>query len=228
VRRIRHLVAAWALLAGGPAAATDYPFSAIGKVITPSGAVCSGTAIAPTKVLTAAHCLVNRSGTATFRPLTVHFAAGLDADGVAQYVKSAEIALAPGYDPTRKDDYGNAARDWAILTVEAPITVARGGIPLLGGTVPRSDLVSLAYSRAHRVTPRVQTGCRIVGDDPPLLLHSCPVEPGASGGPILTGQGPDAALVAIHIATVSVNGERTGIALPVSAMALDLRPAKQP
>jgi trypsin len=93
------------VIGGTPASIDQWPFAA--AVLTPT-TLCTGTVLAPTKVLTAGHCVGNPLTMMVRTKSTSAFTGG-EALGVSS------VAFAPGFNHTFQNDL-------AILTLDTPTT----------------------------------------------------------------------------------------------------------
>ncbi len=168
------------------------PNAAIGRVVSPAG-YCSGTLIAPNKVLTATHCI---EGVQTS-----------DIDFYPQ-LGIATPFTGPGPYSAKRSVQGMAwdfsegtmvpADDWAILTLNQSLQnelATYGEVPIVGFTAQSRDGVSSRgypgdkYDATGR--PSVDAWCRVIRNDPLGLLGragmyaDCDVMDGASGGPVI-------------------------------------------
>ncbi|MCA9612431.1 MAG: trypsin-like peptidase domain-containing protein, partial [Myxococcales bacterium] len=175
---------------------------------------CTGTLVAPDRVLTASHCLTTPrcdDAWVAFPATTDHEAA------VARCVR----VLAQ--DPDTQD--GVLLQDWALLLLERPLP--RPFATLASEAVREGTIVTVAsvtphpiYGSQHQLEARL---CRAetseaaearLGAEARRVgwLSGCPIEPGNSGSPVLDAEGRLRALV--HAGSHPVFGIGVTTALP--------------
>jgi secreted trypsin-like serine protease len=127
------------------------------------GQFCGGTIVAPTKVVTAAHCVSAEDGTvvdpASFRVLagTAHLREFGDPpyDGTVRDVVVSVVARNPAYSPATYDS------DVAVLTLASPLY---SGSPSVDGTARIAPIPPIAPADAARIaSPAAGSPVRVTG-----------------------------------------------------------------
>lgn len=176
-----------------PLPAAEPELAAIGRVNSEGGGFCTGTLIAPDRVLTAAHCLWDARRHGLLRSDRLHFVAGWRRGTYAGHARAKLVQ----HDPALRFDGTGAPMDpltdWAVLVLEQPI----GGpelppLPFAGAADRQSvgegaPLARVGYSPDRPHMPVLVEPCRLLGaiEGGRLLLHDCDASYGDAGSPIL-------------------------------------------
>ena len=199
-----------------------YPWSAVGKLFNSIGGACTAAAIAPDKVLTAAHCLYAFRTHRFLQPDSIHFLLGYARGDYRIHARVAGFSIGPGYDPA--DETRTAASDWAVLTLAEPLPPAvrplgvAAGVPQPGTAI---EIGGFAQDRAYLMT--ADRHCRLVGPAAPgaVLVHDCVISHGDSGAPLLvTGEDGTVQAFGVTVGFWTLQGHRVSIAAPVTAAIL--------
>lgn len=169
----------------------DPPWPSIGRVNIAgfrSTAMCTGTLIAPDIVLTAAHCLYNKSTRKPFPIEDLLFMAGVRRDEYSARLEPACTITAAGYEPRQNPRLREVHKDVGIILLKEPSTLPP--VPVLSldeATVLTKDtrFQSAGYRRSRRFLPTVVPACRVMGTAEDSWVTDCASEAGASGGPLL-------------------------------------------
>ncbi len=109
--------------------AMEYPWSALGRLNTGGRGFCTGILIGPRLVLSRAHCLHNDVEGRWWAPNELHFVAGYQRDATRIHANVAGYEVAPEFSGGAAS-LAEAAADWALITLEAPIGLRAGWLAL--------------------------------------------------------------------------------------------------
>ena len=209
-----------------PVESDAWPWSAIGRVNLPTGGFCTGAAIGPRHVLTAAHCLYDHDRLSWFRADELKFVAGGEGQRDDPAVGTAVVFA------IEEAQYHDVAieqptQNWAILVVDRalglrPIPWRVIGQPGLIEALEdgKATLVRAGFSEDSADRLSAHFGCDVAGISRVngLMLHGCDATLGDAGSPLLLVRpGGDAELLAINVAVQHDAGNSVGVAVPASA-----------
>jgi protease YdgD len=172
------------------------PWRAVGKLQAAAlnfRALCTGTLVGPSTVLTAAHCVYNPRTRRYFPPEALHFLIGYDGSCYAGHSIGVKLETGPNYDPIRP--YETIGSDWALISLDTRLGSADRVLPMIGELPEVGSVIMLGgYQQDHPLVLMADTECRIVGRATDargrlLLRHNCTGTEGVSGAPLLIEKG---------------------------------------
>lgn len=187
------------------------PWRILGRVQTSLGGRCTGFAVAPTVMLTAAHCLWLPATRHYIQPRDVHVLMGYVMGQYRLHAQVTHFVIAPGYDPDNEG--GTASEDRATLVLDRPVIALEDLVPY-GEARMGAPAMLVGYPQDRAEVPYGDTACQINGlAVNQLIHHDCSATRGDSGGPLLVQQ-PDGQWGIVGVDVLATSG-RGGFAAPL-------------
>ncbi|GBF96540.1 hypothetical protein Rsub_09123 [Raphidocelis subcapitata] len=191
-RRLAHARALKELVGGDDRTDCErgFPYTAIGQIQVVDGTglyICTGTLIAPDKVLTAGHCVWNIKRGAFYYNLS--YAPGRYRDGgnvVSPW------GVVPWKSVTVFDSFKKnpSSYDIAIVTLAKPLGSLTGYMGLASGCGRNLQLTTAGYPQDKSQGTCMASSClqRALDCDSPVNTHTCDTKNGMSGSPLWDGK----------------------------------------
>lgn len=194
----------------------NHPWSAIGRVNISGYRArghCTGTLVAPDKVLTAGHCVLDPQTGAPFRAGRVHFLAGASRGAHVAHGRARCVQALPGA-PVRGGAISarSLSQDAAVIVLREPLPGV-APMPIASGEPVGAALALAHYPLRRAFVLSLTEPCALTHGTGPLWRLSCGSEAGGSGGPVLDGSAAPAGPAVAAILTAVDAGGR-GFATP--------------
>ncbi|MFN3576623.1 MAG: trypsin-like serine peptidase [Tabrizicola sp.] len=201
-------------------------WDAVGKLILGDRGFCTGALIGPQLVLTAAHCLYDKTTGVQLRPEEIEFQAGFRNGRAVAYRRVSRAVAHPDYRYGAADKLDRVTDDVALLELSQPIRLPSlspfetGAAPVEGDAV---DVVS--YAQYREEAPSIQEACEVLAGRRDALILTCNVDFGSSGAPVFSVRDGVARVVSVISAKAEVDGRKVALAVPLAEPLATLRSA---
>jgi protease YdgD len=192
-------------------------WDAVGKLVLGKRGFCTGALIGPQLVLTAAHCLFDKTTGVQMQPEDIEFMAGFRNGRAVAYRRVSRAVTHPDYRFSGNHQLEGITGDLALLELSQPIRLPSllpfetGAAPVEGDAV---DVVSYAQDREE--APSIQEACEVLADRRDALILTCSVDFGSSGAPVFIVKDGVARVVSVISAKAEVNGQKVALAVPLA------------
>lgn len=204
------------------------PWEAVGKVNIGGYRIrgaCTGVLVAPTLVITAAHCIMDPWKKSAFPLHDIHFLAGVRGEHNKGHSTAKCLRFLEGYElvapkrilptlPAQKIPISGFMKDVVAIVLTDRLSVNPASVETSVKPKPGLKLVHAAYPADRRYGLTAHFGCHVLRHDlhPPLWMTDCDTHPASSGGPVFSELDGELKVVAIMVGA----GHRlSNTALPV-------------
>jgi protease YdgD len=190
-------------------------FLGVGRLNVAGRRFCTATLIEPAVIVTAAHCLFHPRTRERVPIDEFRFAAGYRRGEAVAVGRPVRAAVHPDFVYAGEADYPGVQADLALLELAEPVPaeVAAAFAPAALAEGEPLAIVSYARDRAH--LPSIEAPCEVFSTFGAVAALGCAVNYGASGAPVLQGEGEAARLVAVVSAKGRVLADNGDVTLAV-------------
>ncbi|SLN56494.1 Glutamyl endopeptidase precursor [Roseovarius litorisediminis] len=187
-------------------------WEAVGRLDINGRGFCTGALVAPNLVLTAAHCLFDKTTGKRVNPEKIEFLAGWRNGRASAYRWVRRAVKHPDYDYNADVTSDRVRNDVALLELHHPINNT-SVIPFKTDHRPRKGqrIGVVSYARDRSEAPSLQEVCDVLARQNGVLVMSCDVDYGSSGAPIFSFEGGEARVVSVVSAMAEVDGRKVSL-----------------
>ena len=193
-------------------------WQAVGRLDIGGTGFCTGALIAPDLVLTAGHCLFDKTTGVEIDPQSIEFLAGWRNGRASAYRDVRRAVVHPEYVFGDGVSSERVRNDLALLQLSQPIrnsTIAPFGTAARPRKGDKVSVVSYAKDRSE--APSLQEVCTVLARQEGVLVTSCSVDFGSSGAPIFTIERGAAHIVSVVSAKAEVKGDKVSLGTALGA-----------
>ncbi len=187
-------------------------WEAVGRLNLDGKGFCTGALIASNLVLTAAHCLWDKTTGERVDPTKIEFLAGWRNGRAAAYRGIRRAVPHPDYAFDQDDGAGRVQYDLALLELDTPIRLPSIQ-PYQTGTAPaRGEQVGVvSYAKDRSEAASLQEVCHVLAHQPGVMVLSCDVDFGSSGAPVFSMVDGAPRVVSVVAAKAEMTGQKVAL-----------------
>lgn len=193
-------------------------WEAVGRLDMSGRGFCTGSLIEEDLVLTAAHCLFDKSSGERVDTSQIKFRAGWRNGRAEAYRGVRRAVVHPDYEFQGAGGEQRVRNDLALLQLDHPIRTTAVRPFGTVSNVPQDEPVGVvSYALNREDAPSFQEYCSIIGEKKGVLVTSCSVDFGSSGAPIFRFVRGEARIVSIVSAKAELLGRPVALGTELGA-----------
>ncbi len=196
----------------------------VGRLNMNGESFCTGALIAENLVLTAGHCMFDKTTGRRYDAAEIEFLAGWRNGRASAYRGVRRAIVHPDFNFQDLNKAARVVNDLALLELDQPIRkssvhpFATFHRPRKGAEV---GVVSYAYNRSE--SPALQDMCQVLARQSGVLVMSCEVDYGSSGAPVFVVENGEPRIVSVISAKAMVRGMPVSLGTNLEAPLAELK-----